>query len=832
MTLPTNDVKLAVRGLFRSPLFSIVAILSLSLGIGANTAIFTLIDQILLRKLPVKNPEELVMLYQQGPHSGSNMGSRVHSYPIYQEYQKRAEPLSEVLARRLADASISVDNQTERIDIELVSGNFFTMLGVGPAAGRVFNSQEDDQTYQGHPVVVISYDYWNRRFNRDPGAVGKKILVNNYPMTIVGVSAAGFAGIDPARSPQMRVPIQMKPVIVPEWGWVRMDDERTRWVQVFGRLKPGYTIESAQAPLQGLFMQIRQHEMTLPGAKYFNAYIREQFMKGLLKVEKADIGYSPLRNDFSTALVVLMGMVGLVLLIACANVANLLIARGFMRQREIAVRLSLGATRGQLVRQLLTESVLLSLIGGALGIALSVALTRGLIALIPQQQPLLIQPTPDLRILSFTFVLTLVTGIVFGLLPALRASKPDQWATLKDTVGAVAGSGGSLFLRKGLVAAQVALSFLLLFGAGLFVRSLQNLQTTDTGIQMDNLITFRLSPALSGYEEQQTVNFYTELLERLNSSAGIKSAALASVGILAGDEWDSTTGVEGHDAKDGEDMQAFMNALSPGYFTTMGIRFIEGRDFTAADVKKDTNLVIVNRKFAQHFFKDKSAIGRRLGRGTGPETKYNVEIIGVVEDSLYEGPREGVRRQVFWPNWGKNSAVFYVRTTQASAGAFNLIRSEVKRLDAAMPVYDVKTLQGQLDETLLTDRLIALLSGGFGLLATLLASIGLYGVMAFIVARRRKELGIRLALGAEPSGVLWIVMREVLLLLTIGLAIGIPSAIALGRYVSSQLYGIQPNDPWIAVSTVVLLAVVSVAAGLIPASRASKIDPILALRYE
>ena len=832
MTLPTNDVKLAVRGLFRSPLFSIVAILSLSLGIGANTAIFTLIDQILLRKLPVKNPEELVMLYQQGPHSGSNMGSRAHSYPIYQEYQKRAEPLSEVLARRLADASISVDNQTERIDIELVSGNFFTMLGVGPAAGRVFNSQEDDQTYQGHPVVVIGYDYWNRRFNRDPGAIGKKILVNNYPMTIVGVSAAGFAGIDPARSPQMRVPIQMKPVIVPEWGWVRMDDERTRWVQVFGRLKPGYTIESAQAPLQGLFTQIRQHEMTLPGAKYFNAYIREQFMKGQLKVERADIGYSPLRNDFSTALVVLMGMVGLVLLIACANVANLLIARGFMRQREIAVRLSLGATRGQLVRQLLTESVLLSLIGGALGIALSVALTRGLIALIPQQQPLLIQPTPDLRILSFTFVLTLVTGVVFGLLPALRASKPDQWATLKDTVGTVAGSGGSLFLRKGLVAVQVALSFLLLFGAGLFVRSLQNLQTTDTGIQMDNLITFRLSPALSGYEEQQTVNFYTELLERLNSSAGIKSAALASVGVLAGDEWDSTTGVEGHDAKDGEDMQAFMNALSPGYFTTMGIRFIEGRDFTAADVKKDTNLVIVNRKFAQHFFKDKSAIGRRLGRGTGPETKYNVEIIGVVEDSLYEGPREGVRRQVFWPNWGKNSAVFYVRTTQASAGAFNLIRSEVKRLDAAMPVYDVKTLQGQLDETLLTDRLIALLSGGFGLLATLLASVGLYGVMAFIVARRRKEIGIRLALGAEPSGVLWIVMREVLLLLTIGLAIGIPSAIALGRYVSSQLYGIQPNDPWIAVSTVALLAAVSVAAGLIPASRASKIDPILALRYE
>jgi len=824
MTLPTNDLKLAVRGLFRSPLFSIVAILSLALGIGANTAIFTLIDQILLRKLPVKNPEELVMLYQSGPHSGSNMGSRMHSYPIYQEYQKRAEPLGEVIARRLADASIAVDNQTERIDIEMVSGNYFSMLGVAPAAGRVFSSQEDDQIYQGHPVVVISYDYWNRRFNRDMGAIGKKILVNNYPMTIVGVSAAGFAGIDPARSPQMRVPILMKPAIVPEWGWVHMDDERTRWVQVFARLKPGQTIDSAQAPLQGLFTQIRQQELTLPGAKYFSQFNREQFLKGQLKIEKADVGYSPLRNDFSTALLVLMAMVGLVLLIACANVANLLIARGFMRQREIAVRLSLGATRGQLVRQLLTESVLLSLIGGALGIALSVALTRGLIALIPQQQPLLIQPTPDLRILSFTFVLTLLTGVVFGLLPALKASNPDQWATLKDTVGGIAGTGGSLFLRKGLVAAQVALSFLLLFGAGLFVRSLQNLQT-------DNLVTFRLSPALSGYDNPRTVNLYNELLDRLRSTPGIKSAGHAAVSILSGDEWDSTTSVEGHNAKDGEDMQAFMNALSPGYFEAMGIKVLDGRDFRSSDIVESPKIAIVNRKFAQHFFGDKSAIGKRLGRGQGPETKLDIEIIGVVEDSLYEGPREGVRRQVFWPGYG-GSTTFYVRTTDASSSAFNVIRSEVKRLDAGMPVYDVKTVQGQLDETLLTDRLIALLSAGFGFLATLLASIGLYGVMAFIVARRRKEIGLRLALGAEPSGVLWIVMREVLLLLVIGLAIGVPAAIGLGRYVSSQLYGIQPNDPWMAIGTVLLLTVVSAAAGLIPATRASRIDPILALRYE
>jgi predicted permease len=833
MTSPLHDIRLAIRGLLRSPLFATVAILSLGLGIGANTAIFTIIDQLLLRKLPVANPDALVMLYQQGPHSGSNMGTRMHSYPIYQEYQKRAEPLGEVICRRLISTSVSIDNQTERLDAEMVSGNFFTMLGVKPAIGRVFNSEEDDRVYSGHPVAVLGYDYWVRRFARDPSVVGKKILVNNYPMTIVGVSAAGFAGLDPSRAPQIRVPIQMKPVMAPEWEWVHMDDERTRWVQVFGRLKPGYTIASAAAPLQGLFTQIRAHEMTLPGAKDWSDYTRKRFMEGQLRVESAAMGFSGLRNDFSTPLLVLMCMVGLVLLIACANVANLLIARAFMRQREIAVRLSLGASRRQLVRQLLVESLVLSAGGGIVGVFLSIALTRLLLAFIPAEgNPLLIEPTPDLRILSFTLVLTLLTGIVFGLLPALRASRPDPWTTLKDTVGAIAGAGGSLFLRKGLVTAQVALSFLLLFGAGLFVRSLQNLQGTDTGVALDNLVTFQLSPALSGYDDERTNAFYDRLLERLNSSPAIVSAGMTIVPILSGDEWDSSMSVEGHEAKDGEDMQAFMNALSPRYFETMKIPLLEGRDFRRLDPSREAKVAIVNRKFAQHFFKEESAIGKHIGFGVGPKSKLNIEIIGVVADSLYEGPREGVRRQVFIPNWGRMSATFYARTRSATSSAYNIIRSEVKQLDASMPVYGMKALETQLDETLLTDRLIALLSAGFGFLATLLASIGLYGVMAFVVARRRKELGIRIALGAERGLVLWLVMKEVVILLAIGLAVGVPAAIGLGRYVSSQLYGVAPTDPFIAGSTVVLLAAVSAAAGLIPAHKASRIDPILALRYE
>ncbi|HEU0119373.1 MAG TPA: ABC transporter permease [Bryobacteraceae bacterium] len=834
MTNLWADLRFALRTLRRSPLFASVAILSLALGIGANTAIFTLLDQILLRKLPVRNPEELVMLYQRGAHNGSNMGDRMQSYPIYKDWQTKAAPLAEVLCRRLVNTSLSVDNQTERVDAEMVSGNYFSMLGIAPAAGRVFSSQEDDQVYQGHPSVVLSYDFWVNRFARDPKIVGKKVLINNFPMTVVGVSAEGFAGLDPARSPQVRVPILMKPVIVPDWQFLRMDDRRVRWVQVFARLKPGFTAESAAAPLQVLFRQVREFEMTEAAAKDWSKYARDQFMRGTINVEKADIGYSGLRNNFSRALIVLMCMVGLVLLIACANVANLLIARAFARQKEIAVRLSMGATRGQLIRQLLVESLLLSVVGGVAGIVLSLAMTRGLLALIPSEgNPLLIQPEPDIRILAFTLLLTVATGVLFGLLPALRASRPDLWGTLKDTVGSVAGSGGSLFLRKGLVAAQVALSFLLLFGAGLFVRSLQNLQTTETGFRdIDNLVTFQLSPALNGYDAPRTVQFFRDLLDRMRNVPGVKGAALASVPLLHGREWDSSMSVEGHQAKDGEDMQAYMNALSPKYFETMGIGLQEGRDFEDKDMQEQTTVAIVNRRFAEHYFGKKSAVGRHIGFGGGPGAKLTIEIIGVVANTLYEGPKEGERRQVFVPNYGNRGVAFYVRAGMGSQAVYNAVRASVREIDPAMPIYEMKTLGDQLDQTLLTERLIALLSAGFGLLATLLAAVGLYGVMAFVVARRTKELGVRIALGARPASVLWLVMREVLVLLGLGLAIGVPSAIALGQYVSTQLYGVKANDPWMAAGTVLVLATVSAAAGFIPANRASRIDPILALRFE
>jgi predicted permease len=832
MTNPLADLRFALRALRRSPLFSTVAILSIALGIGSNTAIFTLLDQILLRQLPVKDPDKLVMLYQQGAHNGSNMGDRMHSYPIYQDFQQKAKPLAQVLCRRLLSTSVTVDDHTERVDAEMVSGNYFSMLGVTAALGRVFNSKEDDQVYQGHPVVALSYDYWRSRFVEDPKIIGKKILVNNYPMTVVGVSARGFAGLDPAVSPQIRVPILMKPVMQPEWSWIHMDDRRARWVQVFARLNPGYTVSSAQAPMQGLFHQIREYESSL--RPDWSAYARDQFLRGTVHLEKAATGYSSLRNNFSTALIVLMCMVGLVLLIACANVANLLIARAFARQKEIAIRLSIGASRGQLVRQMLVESLVLSLAGGAAGIGLAIAMTRGLLALIPAEgNPLLISPEPDLRILLFTLGLTFLTGLIFGLAPAVRASRPDLWTTLKDTVGSIAGRGGSLFVRKGLVTAQVALSFLLLFGAGLFVRSLQNLKGTDTGFRdIDNLVTFQLSPALNGYDAPRGSQFYQNLLDRIRAIPGVKSAALIGVPLLHGWEWDNTMSVEGHQARDGEDMQAFMNSPSPGYFATMGIPILEGRDFDSRDIKENAKVAIVNRHFAQHYFGDKSAIGRHLGNGNGPKTKFDTEIVGVVADTLYEGPREGVRRQVFIPNWGNNTAAFYVRNTMGSSSAYGALRNEVKKLNASVPLFEMKTLGAQLDQVVLTERLIALLSAGFGALATLLAVIGLYGVMAFVVARRTREMGVRIALGARPGLVIWLVMKEVLLLLSIGLAIGVPAAIGLGRFVAAQLYGIKASDPWMAVFTMLVLIAASTAAGLIPAHRASRIDPMVALRYD
>ena len=830
------DLKYAARALARTPMLTTVAVLSLALGIGANTAIFSLLDQLILRLLPVREPQELVMIWSTGPHMGSNRGDRAASYPMYQDYAKKAEAFSYVFARYQSPLSVNFEGATERVEAELVSGNFFQALGVGPAVGRVFSPGEDDQTYKGHPVVVLSHNYWRERFQGKHDIVGKKLLVNNYPMTIVGVSAPGFVGIDPSRSPHVRVPIQMKPLMTP--GWDAIGDRRNQWIQIFARMKPGYTVDSARASLQPLFKSILDYELTLEKMQKISPYNRDRFLKRQVKLEPAATGYSRMREQFQTALMVLMCMVGLVLLIACFNVANLLIAKAAARRKEIAVRLAMGAARGQLLRQLLVESLLLSLTGGVIGILLAIATTRALLSFLPSDGvSMTLSARPDLRILAFNFVLASLTGILFGLAPALQSMRIDLWTTLKDVAGAVTGTGSSVKFRKMLVTVQVALSFLLLAGAGLFVKSLGNLKNTHTGFQaIDNLVTFQVDPALNGYTAPQVKQFNYSLLERLRAAPGVKSAGYATVALLAGNEWDSGMSVEGHQAKDGEDMQAFMNAVSPGYFATMGVPVLAGRDFDDRDRGEKQNVVIVNRKFAEHFFGSiDKALGRHTGFGTGPDTKLDMEIIGVVENTLYEGPREGVRRQAFVADQQSrfpSSAAFYVRTSSPSATMFGNLQQTVKSLEASMPVFEMKTVESQLDETLTTERLIATLSATFGALATLLAAIGLYGVMAFVVANRTKEIGLRMALGAQQSAVAWLVMREVLFLVLVGLLVGVPVAYWLGRYVSSQLFNVPAADIWTAAIAILILTGIASMAGFLPARRATTIDPIKTLRYE
>ena len=836
-----RDVRYGARQLRANPLFTTIAVLSLALGIGANTAVFTLLDQLVLRMLPVQEPEQLVMIWPTFPHFGNNVGQRVVSYPMYQDFERKAEAFEFVFCRFETPSSITVDGSTERIDAELVSGNFFQALGVQPAVGRVFSPEADDRTYKGHPSVVLSYQYWSNRFRGDPKVVGKKILVNNYPMEIVGVSAAGFAGVDPASSPDIRVPILMTPVMIP--GRDDLGNRRSQWVHMFARLRPGYTAESARASVQPLFHQILQQEAGEPALLRFSQRDRDRFLQRSALVETAAGGYSGLRQQYSTALVVLMCMAGLILVIACSNVASLLTARAVARQKEMAVRLAIGAGRKTLIVQLLVESVLLSMAGAALGLALAVAATRGLLSLLPASgATLMLRAEPDARILLFSTGVALATALLFGVAPALQATTLDLPATLKDLVGAVTGGSGSARFRKALVTAQVALSFLLLMGAGLFARTLANLKNVPTGFDSArNLVSFQVDPARNGYSVTRTRSLYTDALGQIRALPGVKSAGYAMWPLLNGNEWDLTVAVEGNETGQGDEMQASYNLVSPGYWQAMGIRLLRGRDFDerdrvdGGDDPQPWTVAIVNREFTEHFFPGQDPIGRHIGCCHGPGTKPFIRIVGVVENSLFSGPRTGVRRQVFLPYLESASpaaVTFYVSTTESPAAIFAALRDVVAKLDRSIPVYDLKTLENQLDETLSTERLIAFLSAVFGVLATVLAALGLYGVMAFVVARRSREIGLRMALGAPRSWVLWLVMREVLILLGGGLIVGVPAAYALSRYVASQLFGVTPADLWTGAFSIAVLGLVTAVSGFVPARRASAIDPISALRYE
>jgi putative ABC transport system permease protein len=826
-----GEVRYALRALGKSPVFTMVAVLSLALGIGANTAVYGLVDSVLLNLLPVKSPRELVQLKEVGHHYGSNTGMNALSYPIYEDFRDQNQVFSGMLCRFQLPISVSDAGRNERTQGELVSGTYFQVLGVRAARGRVFTS-EDDRTRSGAPYAVLAYDYWQTRYGGDTGVVGREILVNDHKLTVIGVSERGFEGVGRLFETQIYIPVMMAPQLIDRDH--TLEDRRWRWVQVFARLKRGVATRQAKASLAPIFHHVLEFEAGQKEFAHASAYAREQFLKQTLDVMPGGTGQNEGREFLAPALVAMMALVGLVLLIACANVANLMIARSTARQKEIALRLSLGASRGRLVRQLLVESVLLSLAGGVAGLALLPATMRLLMSTLPQMDPpVRFLTSPDLSVLGFSLAVSLGTALLFGLAPALQTTRPDLAATLKDQAAAVAG-GAHARWRKMLAAAQVSLSLMLLIAAGLFVRSLANLKDLNPGFQVRQLLTFSVDPTLNGYKVPQAKAFYKQLTRELGAVPSVHSVALCVVPPLSFDEWDSSVTVEGYAAKPGEDMNPWVNHVSPGFFATLKIPMIAGRDFTERDAGTP-KVAIVNQKFARHYFGDRPAVGRHIGMGNDPGTKTDIEIIGVVGDTRYQTMKQEPPRQVFFPylqnDWA-NQMTAYVRTDVSPPQMFPTLRAVVRRLDSNLPVYLMKTEERQRDDSLAVELLAASLSGAFGVLATVLAGIGLYGVMAFVVSRRTREIGIRMALGALTTDVVWLVMREVALLAGAGLVAGMAAALAVTRLLNSQLFGIQPNDPaTIAIATAGIAAIAAVS-GYIPARRATRVDPVTAIRWE
>ena len=626
------------------------------------------------------------------------------------------------------------------------------------------------------------------------------------------------------------VPMMMKASMTPTWN--DLDNRRSRWVNVMARLKPGITAEQAEVQLNVVYRQANEQEIL--ALENPSESFRKRFVEKHLEVLPGGRGLSDLRRQFSLALIVLMCMVGVVLLIACANIANLLLARATSRQKEFAVRLALGAGRARIVRQQLVESLLLAIAGAMLGLVLARWTGTLLIAALPGSGPAdTLSASPDLRVVGFTLVLALLTAMIFGIVPALQATRPAVTSSLKEEAGSVAGGGRQARMRRALVVGQVAMSMLLLAGAGLFARSLHNLRSVDPGFRAESLISFSVDPFLSGYDRKRSLLLFERLQKELAAVPGVRHVSMSEIGALTGNGWGMTVRVDGYNQKEGEDMNPNFDGVGPGYFATMGIPLVRGREFSERDTTDAPRVAIINEAMAKYFFGETDPIGRRFGVGREPAT--SIEIVGVVRSVRSLTLRETPPRYAYLP-YGQDESLtqltFYVRAAGAEAHLAGAIRETVRRLDGNLPVFDMKSMEAQVAESLFVERMVAWLSVAFGALATLLAAIGLYGVMSYAVARRTREIGIRMALGAEPSGVLWLVLSEVALLSAVGVLAGLLTAFFAARRVESQLFGLTPTDPITLGSAVALLLTVALLAGFVPARRATRIDPLLALRTE
>ena len=829
-----QDLRYGLRMLARNPGFTAVAVLTLALGIGANTAIFSLLNALLLRELPVEKPGQLVLL-----GTGRALGSfddfaftDDYSYAFYRDLRQKNRVFSDVSAMLSLmfgsmHGAVGDSANLEPMNVQLVSGTYFPTLGVKPILGRAFTEAEDEPA-GGHPVAVVSYSWWNRRFGRDPSAVGKSLALGSTVYTIIGVAPPEFFGTEVGESPDLWIPLSMEKQVSP--GWNGLENKWFESLYIIARLKPGVTSEQAEANVNLLARQI-WHEYAGP---VLTAEQQQSLEHAHIKLTPASRGLCHLRFQFSLPLQVLMAIVGLVLLIACANIANLLLARATTRQREIAVRLAIGAGRARLIRQMLTESLLMAGLGAALGVLFASWSSHLLLAMVSTgPDPLPLNVVPDAHVLAFTLLVTLATALLFGTAPAMRATRLDLMPALKEGRGEVSSAGRSRLART-LIVSQVALSLVLLIGAGLFLRTLVNLASVDTGFNQESVLLFAIDPVDVGYKEDaRLANLYQQIEQRVSAEPGVRAASISFFTFNEG-EWSDPVVVEGRSPAPKTDEQVIHNVIGPAYFTTMAIPLILGRIFSLQDTATSPKVAVINETMARQYFPGVSPIGHRFGVGNDPKHGSDLEVVGVVRDAKYVGLRERQRPAAYYP-YSQRIGYYYdlgVRYSGDPQTIISEVRHAVGGVDRRLPVSHKNTLAEQVGQSIAGQSLIARLSAFFGLLAVFLACIGIYGLMSYAVTRRTSEIGIRMALGAEQSNVRWMVMRESLILVGIGLVIGLPVALAGGRLVSKMLFGLKPADPLSMAGAAMLLVAFAVLAAYLPARRASRVDPMAALRYE